>query len=394
MKEIATNIFWIETSKELTEFCEKIARAKVLGLDTEFMRIHTFWPEPCLIQVASDGCCGLIDPKAKNIDWTPFLALLQNPSIIKILHSGRQDMEIFYHLWKVFPFPLFDSQVAATMCGHDNNISYENLVQQTLGIALDKTQQFSNWSRRPLSHHQLLYAAADVVHLPPLYAALKERMGTRYHWVQADLQPLYDPYLYAPLPAKAWQRFKPGRQQSLKFTKVMHKLSAWREELAQTQNIARRRILKDGILLELCNRRPKTLEELKAIPFAAEIAAEYYEIILQLIQTSLAEDLAERPERKRRIKEEEMEALKVLAAEIAAVHDIPLRVLATKRDLEALASHDPKARCLQDWRRELFGLPAQKLLQDMEEAAKEAKLRAGEEAETNAVEAVIEITTE
>jgi ribonuclease D len=379
MKEIATNIFWIETSSELVEFCQKIAHAKVLALDTEFMRTTTFWPEPCLIQVGNGEYSALIDPKAKNLDWTPFIALMEDHSITKVLHSGRQDMEIFYRLWKIFPFPLFDTQVAATMCGHDDNISYENLVQHTLGIALDKAQQFSNWNRRPLSHRQLLYAAADVVHLPDLYASLKERIGTRYDWVQEDLQPLYDPHLYSPLPEKAWQRFKPGRPQSLKFTKVMHKLCAWREELAQRKDIARRRVLKDGILLELAQRRPATIEELKAIPFAAEIAEGYYETILELIKTALAQDLAERPIRHRRIKEEDIEALKVLAAEVATAEDIPLRVLATRRDLEALAAHDPKARCLQGWRREIFGVPALKLLEDLEAAAKEAKLKAAEE---------------
>ena len=379
MKEIATNIFWIETSAELVEFCQKIAHAKVLALDTEFMRTTTFWPEPCLIQVGNGDCSALIDPKANNLDWTPFIALMEDHSITKVLHSGRQDMEIFYRLWKMFPFPLFDTQVAATMCGHDDNISYENLVQHTLGIALDKGQQFSNWSRRPLSHRQLMYAAADVIHLPHLYTSLKDKLGERYDWVQEDLQPLYDPYLYAPLPEKAWQRFKPGRPQSLKFTKVMHKLCAWREELAQRKDIARRRVLKDGILLELSERRPATMEELKAIPFAAEISEGYNEIILALIGTALAEDLAERPARHRRIKEEDIEALKVLATEVATTQDIPLRVLATRRDLEALTAHDPKARCLQGWRREIFGVPALKLLEDLETAAKEAKLKAAEE---------------
>ena len=379
MKEIATNIFWIETSAELSAFCGKISHAKVLALDTEFMRTHTFWPEACLIQVGSDSHFGLIDPKAKDLDWAPFLALLEDPGIVKLLHSGRQDMEIFYHLWQVFPKPLFDTQVGATICGYDDNVSYENLVQKTLGIALDKTQQFSDWARRPLSHRQLLYAAADVIHLTHLYHALKDQMGDRYDWVQEDLQFLYDPQLYAPLPAHAWKRFKPGRPQSLNFTKVMRALSAWREELAQGKNIARRRILKDGMLLELANRRPANLAEWKAIPFVEEIAAKHIETLLNLIQTSQTEDLAEKPERRRHVKEEHVEALKALAESVSADQDVPVRVIATKRDLEALAAHDPKARCLHGWRYGIFGEAAQKLLQSLEEADKEAKQKAAEE---------------
>src|SRR5690606_4329181 len=166
----------IETTAALQDACRALAQSDFITIDTEFLRETTFWPQLCLIQMASPEVEVLVDPLAKGIDLKPFFELMANPAVIKVFHAARQDIEIIHHLGNLVPHPIFDTQVAAMVCGFGDSVSYDQLVQRVSGVQIDKSSRFTDWSRRPLSEKQLDYALADVTHLRDVYAALKEQL--------------------------------------------------------------------------------------------------------------------------------------------------------------------------------------------------------------------------
>jgi len=159
----------ITDSAELKDFCRRQSRAPYVTVDTEFLRDKTYWPILCLIQVAGPEEAVVIDPMAKDIDLGPLDKLMANPKILKVFHAARQDLEIFFHRVGKVPAPIFDTQVAAMVCGFGDQVGYETIVNTVVGAALDKMSRFADWSRRPLTQKQLEYAMADVVHLRPVY---------------------------------------------------------------------------------------------------------------------------------------------------------------------------------------------------------------------------------
>ena len=200
----------IETTADLEAACQQLALSNYITIDTEFLRETTFWPELCLIQMASPDLAVIVDPMAKGIDLAPFFALMANPEVIKVFHAARQDIEIIFHLGNLIPHPIFDTQVAAMVCGFGDSVSYDQLVNRVTGTQIDKSSRFTDWSRRPLTEKQLDYALADVTHLRDIYkylAAELEREG-RSLWLTEEMAILEARDTYDLHPDAAWPRLK------------------------------------------------------------------------------------------------------------------------------------------------------------------------------------------
>src|SRR6201991_5231694 len=265
----------VETNEALNAFVTELGQAPYLALDTEFLRDQTYYPKLCLIQVAAPGIEGIIDPLAPGLDLTPFYDLIRRPDIVKVMHAARQDIEIFYLQGGVLPDPLFDSQIAAMVCGFGDAASYETLARKIAKVEIDKSARFTDWSHRPLSKRQLEYALADVTHLRVIYEWMKARLEKtgRTSWVAEEVAALQDPALYRLDPDLAWKRLKP-RTSNKRFLAVLASLAAWREREAQARDIPRGRVLKDEALTEIAAHppeTPETLERIRAVPkgFAA-----------------------------------------------------------------------------------------------------------------------------
>lgn len=253
----------ITTTAHLADFCAQAAKSTYITIDTEFIRERTYYPKLCLIQVACEQEAVIIDPLAEGIDLAPLHDLLNDETTLKVFHAARQDLEIFYYMLGCIPHPIFDTQVAAMVCGFGESISYDGLVQQLAGEKLDKSSRFTNWEHRPLTDKQLQYALADVVHLRVVYDklhAMLEKNG-REAWIEEEMAVLLTPATYDPHPEDAWRRLK-IRTRAPKFLAALQAAAAWRELLAQEMDLPRGRVLKDDTVADIAASHPKSLEEL------------------------------------------------------------------------------------------------------------------------------------
>lgn len=360
----------ITTTSDLHSLCETLSTADFVTVDTEFLREQTFWPQLCLIQLAGPQAEAIVDPMADGLDLAPFYALMANTSVVKVFHAARQDIEIVVTKAGIVPKPVFDTQVAAMVCGFGESISYVNLVKKITGADLDKSSRFTDWSRRPLSDKQLTYALGDVTHLRDVYLHLKADLAKsdRMAWVDEEMSILTDPATYDTDPEKSWQRLK-LRVKGRKSLAILMALSAWRERLAQSQDVPRGRILRDEALYDIANQIPATTEalgQLRTLSDGFARSARAREII-DVVQAGLERDPKSLPkvERNEALSAEAsatLELLKVLLKSAAAEHGVAPRIIADSEDLELLAtSHEPDILALQGWRRALFGEAAMKL---------------------------------
>jgi ribonuclease D len=359
----------ITTSSELASFAADLAEKPYIAVDTEFMRERTYWPILCLIQAAAEGLEAIIDPLADGIDLTPFLEVMADTKPVKIFHAARQDLEIFYRLIGTVPAPLFDTQIAAMACGFGDQIGYEPLMRGLLSANIDKGSRFTDWSRRPLTDAQLSYALSDVTHLRDAYPLLAERLKeqSRIHWVEAEMEALYDPDLYFVKPENAWKRLKLKGVRPKELGPAI-KLAEWRELEAQTKDVPRGRLLKDEAIFELSRLQPQTPKELAR---ARSISSGFERsnagaAILEAIKLGtemdrkLLPDIA-KPERSKP-PPDVMELLKVLLKRQCEAYDVAPKLIATTSDLEAIARDDnANVQALSGWRREVFGEAALKL---------------------------------
>ena len=254
----------IDTSAELAALCERLSKHDFVAVDTEFMRENTYWPELCLLQIASVEEAAAIDPMASGLDMAPLLTLLvDNHEVMKVFHAGGQDLEIIYTLTGKMPVPLFDTQIAAMALGHGEQIGYSNLIESMLGHNLDKGARFTDWSRRPLDKRQIDYAIADVTHLAEIFPRMvdKLRRNDRGAWLDEEMERLADPSSFAFEPDQAWKRLKlPGRNPQV--LGRLKAIAAWRETEARGKNLPRGRIIKDDTLGELASHAPKSQDDL------------------------------------------------------------------------------------------------------------------------------------
>ena len=359
----------ISTTDALEIACARMRRAAHVTVDTEFLRETTFWPKLCVVQLADDEGPEVVDALAPGIDLQPLFELMADEGVLKIFHSGRQDIEIFHHLSGKVPHPVFDTQVAAMVLGYGDSISYDQLVQRTVGITLDKSSRFTDWSRRPLSDEQITYAIADVTHLRVVYdklAADLERRG-RAGWLVEEMEVLTSPATYEAHPEHAWQRFR-SRLRKPRDLAVMMEVAAWREREAQGRDVPRSRVLKDDALVEVATRAPRTVDALgalRAFPRGYERSRAGQEI-LEAVGRGLELDPTLLPTIERDAggggNPATVELLKVLLRMIADKNAVAAKVIANIDDLERIAADDEaEIPALHGWRRELFGEAALKL---------------------------------
>lgn len=359
----------ITTNEALIEFCDRLAKAPFITVDTEFMRETTYWPKLCLIQAASADDAAIIDPLAEGLDMEPFLKLLRDESIQKVFHAARQDVEIFNRLGAM-PRPLFDTQVAAMAAGFGDQVSYEQLVRQMLKRELDKGSRFTDWARRPLSEAQLTYALGDVTHLAALYPKLRERLQKegRLDWVMSEMSALTDPALYDTTPELAWKRLKP-KKFSAKYLAAFVAVATWRERAAQERDQPRGRILKDEGIDEIAVQAPTDAEafnRLRSVPkgfggsrLGLELAAELKRV---LADPEAHAPKLERPSHNLPAPPSVVELLKVLLKAKSDNAGVATKLIANVAELEKIAIDDnADVPAMQGWRRELFGEDALKL---------------------------------
>src|SRR5579863_4719498 len=269
-----THVSLITTTDELALACQRLARFPFVTVDTEFLRETTFWPILCVVQLASDDEALAIDALAPGIDLEPLLQLMANEAVVKVFHAARQDLEIFWKLAGVLPTPVFDTQVAAMVCGYGEQVSYGELAHSICHVAIDKSSRFTDWARRPLAQAQIDYAIGDVTHLRDIYRALLAKLSKsgRLPWLEDEMKILTSVSTYEQHPERAWERFK-NRLRKPRDLAVMIELAAWREQEAQTRDVPRSRVLKDDALIEIALAAPRNAEalaNLRAFPRGME----------------------------------------------------------------------------------------------------------------------------
>lgn len=353
----------ISSTDALAAACTRLATHPFVTVDTEFMRETTYYPKLCLIQMASTDEAVLVDPLADGIDLAPFVALMADPSVVKVFHSARQDLEIVWNEGELIPSPLFDTQVAAMVCGYGDSVSYEQLANDLAKARIDKSSRFTDWSRRPLSEAQLAYALSDVTHLIPVYLSLKVQLDAtdRTAWLEEEMAILTSPDTYRADPANAWRRLS-GRLRKAKEVAVLMEVAAWREREAQSRDVPRGRVMKDDALIDLAVSQPRTSEalgRLRSIPNGFERSRPASEVIAA-VERGLARDLRdiELPDRPRGrgAAGATVDLLKVLLKAIAEQEGVAPKIIATVDDLEAIAEDDAAdVGPLKGWRRKLFG---------------------------------------
>jgi ribonuclease D len=360
----------VTTTSDLAEACARLARHPFVAIDTEFLREQTFWPVLCLIQMAGPDDELIVDPMAPGIDLKPFYDLMANEQVTKVFHAGRQDVEIVYAKAGLIPHPIFDTQIAAMVCGFGDSVSYVNLVKKVTNKDLDKSSRFTDWSRRPLSEKQLVYALADVTWLRNIYAYLKAELDNtgRGHWLDEEMATLTDPRTYESKPENAWARLK-LRVRSRKSLGVLMELAAWRERLAQAQDVPRSRVLRDEALYDIANQAPTDvakLGELRTLSEGFSRSARAKEII-EAVKVGLARDVKSLPHlpANQGLSAEAtalVDLLRVLLKAAAARNRVAPKLISDTSELEQIASEDePDVPALRGWRRELFGADALKL---------------------------------
>lgn len=354
----------ISTTDDLARICRELSKSEFVAVDTEFMRQSTYWPQLCLIQIASPEAEAVIDPMGNDIDLAPFFALMANPDVIKVFHAARQDVEIIYNLAGIIPLPIFDTQIAAMVCGFGEAASYGALVKRLMRKNLDKSSRFTDWARRPLTDKQLHYALGDVTHLRGIYIKLKNRLDTtgRASWLDEEMADLVNPDNYKTEPEDAWRRLK-MRARSSQELAIMIEVAAWRERAAQSQNVPRSRVIKDDTIYDVLTQAPKSVEELGKLRtihdgFARSARAR------ELVE-AVNKALARPPEKLPDLEITEplppsavavADLFRVLLKAVAARHDVAAKLIATTDELDKMALDDEAdVAALHGWRRELFG---------------------------------------
>lgn len=364
----------IKTTAELSAFCETCAAHDFVTVDTEFLRERTYYSKLCLIQMAypgdADDSAALIDVLADGMDLAPLYALFQDKSVVKVFHAARQDLEIFFVEAGVFPEPFFDTQIAAMVCGFGDQVGYETLVRSIARESIDKSSRFTDWSHRPLSQKQMVYAIGDVTHLRKIYLHLVDMLHktNRYGWVEEELSTLTAPETYSAEPSEAWRRVK-TRNTSPRFLAIVRELARFRETYAQNRNVPRNRVYKDEALLELAATKPQDGNALSKSRLLMREArrGEIADGILAAVKRGVTcdpKDLPSVPSKKNKNNKNEglQELLKVLLKSMAEQENVAHRLIASAADVEAIASGDYDVRAFTGWRYKIFGKEAERLI--------------------------------
>ncbi|MGX0879130.1 ribonuclease D [Roseovarius sp. MBR-154] len=364
----------ITTTDELAAFCAKAQQHDYVTVDTEFLRERTYYSKLCLVQLAvpgkEDDCAVLVDPLAGDgLSLEPLYELFRDPSVVKVFHAARQDLEIFQVEAGVIPAPLFDTQVAAMVCGFGEQAGYETLVKKIAKQSLDKSSRFTDWSRRPLTEAQLTYALCDVTHLRGIYEYLARKLANsgRDKWVEEELRVLSDPETYRTEPHEAWRRIK-TRNTSPRFLAILRELARFREEYAQSRNIPRSRVYKDDALVELAATKPQSLQDLNRSRLLLREArkGDIAEGILAAVKAGIdcPQDLLPMPDKsadRQQVNPALADLLRVLLKAKSETYGVASKLIASAADLDAMAGGDRDVAALRGWRRDVFGCDALRL---------------------------------
>jgi ribonuclease D len=363
----------ITTTEDLASFCTRAAQHPYVTVDTEFLRERTYYAKLCLVQAAYPGegedSAVLIDPLAEGLSLEPLIDLFRDPAVTKVFHAARQDLEIFLIDYDVLPHPLFDTQVAAMVCGFGDQVGYETLVRKIARAGLDKTSRFTDWSRRPLSDAQKTYALADVTHLRVIYEYLAEEIDRagRRGWVEEELQVLLTPGTYLVEPQEAWRRVK-TRTSSGKFLAAVQTLAQFRETYAQARNVPRNRVFKDDALLELASTKPGSLNDLGKSRLLLREArkGDIADGILSAISQAKAMPPEQHPKAdtsrdKLQVNSALADLLRVLLKAKSEDAGVAQRMIASSSELDEIASGERGGPALRGWRAEVFGNDALRL---------------------------------
>lgn len=353
---------FIDTPAALREYLDATASARSIALDTEFMREKTYYPRLCLIQVSANDEIACIDPLVLE-DLTPLWERLAQPETLVLLHAGKQDLEVIYLACQTIPAPVFDTQIAAALCGYGDQVGYAALVKQVLGIELDKSMTRADWSRRPLSNDALDYAADDVRHLHPIYEHLQERLESlgRGEWLAPELESLTEPSQYSPDPAEAWRRIRAAAKMKPKEVAILRALAEWREREAMRVDRPRQWLIKDDVLAFIAQRPPRNMAELLAVRGIEEgFASRNGETLLALIESARnAPPPADLPVMKERLEpaqEAQADLLMAALKAIAADNGLAAASIANRKEIERLVRGERELDVLRGWRRAAAGL--------------------------------------
>jgi ribonuclease D len=362
----------ITDTERLAAFCKPLHDTEFITVDTEFMREKTYWPILCLVQVAGPDGHAAIDPLADGIDLTPLFDLMRDESVIKVFHAARQDLEIFLKLMDALPQPIFDTQIAAMVCGFGESVGYDHLISKLTKVHLDKGSRFTDWTLRPLSERQIDYAIGDVTHLRIAYEKLSARLEKdgRRAWIEEEMTVLDNPETYRPDPMMAYKRIKSRGGKGL-FMAVLRELAAWRELEARRRDVPKNRVLRDETLVEIAHHLPASADALgKSRGLGGKAASgPMGNSILEAVQRGRDLPQSEwptppsKPDLPRGIGPI-MDLLKVLLKKVADETSVAGRLIANSADIELIAGLGEKAdvQALKGWRREIFGDDALRLM--------------------------------
>lgn len=372
----------ITDNEALRRFCERAASATYVTVDTEFMRESTYWPILCLVQIAigdelregeeTRDLSAVIDPLVKGgLDLSPMYALFANENVLKVFHAARQDLEIFHHEGGALPHPVFDTQVAAMVCGFGDSIGYENLLQRLTGDSVDKGARFTDWSIRPLSKRQIEYALADVVYLAPAFEKLRDQLEKRGRaaWIEEEMEGLLDESIYDVDPMTTFRRIK-SRNAKPRTLAILRELAAWRETEARRRNLPRNRILRDENLLEIAHHAPDTVDKLARTRGLGKRLAEgsQGQGILMAVQrgVSIPDKDCPKPAQKPDLPNgigAATDLLKVMLKMKCNEYDVAQKIIASSDDVDLIAAFGEKADvpAMKSWRFDVFGRDALRL---------------------------------
>jgi len=357
----------LTNNQEISEFCKRLGKENFIAVDTEFMRENTYWPKLCLIQLASSEEARIIDPLADNINLDPVYKLMKNNKIIKIFHSGRQDIEIFFNKMNEIPYPIFDTQIAGMVCGFGNSASYDSMVSNIVNKKIDKLSRFTDWSVRPLSKNQITYALNDVIYLLKIYKKLISELETnkRFEWIRDEIDKLVDINNYKIDPNNAWKKIK-IKNNPKRLLPFIHKLAYWREMQAQKIDIPRNRIIRDEAIIEISSNQPMSSDELQKIrgiskSFAhSNKGSEIVDIVKKIkkIKNQVPLNIDENKKDKNS-PDTLVDLLKLLLNFQSKKFGVSQNLIASVSDLHKIVNeNNPDISVLNGWRYEVFGKAA------------------------------------
>jgi ribonuclease D len=363
----------ITTSADLAEFCASFGDEKFITVDTEFIRERTYYPQLCLMQIATSKLAVAVDPLAGEIDFKPLYDAFQNPNLLKVFHAAKQDIEIFVRESGHVPMPMYDTQIAAMVCGFGESVSYETLVGQLVGAKLDKASRFTDWARRPLSDRQLVYALDDVIHLRVVY----EKLSTQIHdegrdaWIEEEMQEMAEASQYTVDPQMVWKRLKP-KTRSTEYLQLLRAAAAWREEQAMKRDLPRQRVLKDDWVVQVAAQAPKSADDLMEVRgIGGQLSKDAMASLVEALNIAAQAPRDTFPIAEDRLKpmpaaqEGCLDQLKLLLRQKAEQYHTVPRLVADKEELEMLVrglTPFEKTHFSHGWRYDVFGEAAKDLL--------------------------------